>query len=112
MLNRISLMGRLCRSPELRVTASGKSVCTLRVAVDRDGGREAVDFIDVVAWGPTAEFVCAYFDKGGMIAVDGHLQMREYTTRMGEKRTAAEVVAERAYFAGDSGKDGADRRGG
>lgn len=112
MLNRISLMGRLCRSPELRVTASGKNVCNLRLAVDRDGGREAVDFIDVIAWGATAEFICAYFGKGGMIAVDGHLQMREYTTRMGEKRTAAEVIAERAYFAGDSGKDDAERCGG
>lgn len=89
------------------MTASGKSVTSLRLAVDRDGAKDTTDFIDCVAWGPVAEFVCAYFGRGGMIAVDGHLNMREYTTRTGEKRTAAEVIAERAYFAGDSGKDAA-----
>ncbi len=110
MLNRVTLMGRLVADPELRTTPSGVTVATIRLAVDRDfknkqtGEREA-DFINVVAWRQTAEFVSRYFTKGRMAVVEGRLQIRPYTDRDGNKRTAAEVVAENIYF-GDSKREG------
>ena len=110
MLNRIILMGRLARDPELRHTQSGTPVASFRLAVDRDfkdknTGEKATDWIDVVAWRQTAEFVSRYFTKGRMAVVEGRLQMRDWTDRDGNKRTSAEVVADNVYF-GDSKRDG------
>ena len=106
MLNHIVLMGRLTRDPELRYTQSQVPVATFRIAVDRDfGGRDGAekqtDFIDVVAWRSTGEFVSKYFTKGSMAVVSGRLQLRDWTDREGNKRTSAEVVADNVYF-GDS----------
>ncbi len=114
MLNHITIMGRLVAAPELRTTPGGVSVATIRLAVDRDfknkdTGERETDFISVVAWRQTAEFVGRYFTKGRMAVVDGRLQIRPYTDREGNKRTAAEVVAENVYF-GDSKKDGDSHR--
>ena len=111
MLNHIVLMGRLTRDPELRRTSSGIAVASFRLAVDRDfgpkdGGEKETDFIDVVAWRSTAEFVSRYFTKGRMAVVSGRLQMRNWTDKEGNKRTTAEVVADNVYF-GDSKRDGA-----
>lgn len=109
MLNHIVLMGRLVRDPELRHTQAGLPVATFRIAVDRDfgnretGEREA-DFIDVVAWRSTAEFVSKYFAKGRMAVVSGRLQIRNWTDKEGAKRSTAEVVADNVYF-GDSKRD-------
>ena len=110
MLNRIVIMGRLVADPELRTTPGGVAVATVRLAVDRDfknkqTGEKETDFINVVAWRQTAEFVSRYFTKGRMAVVEGRLQIRPYTDRDGNKRTAAEVVAENFYF-GDSRRDG------
>ena len=110
MLNRITLMGRLVADPEMRTTPSGVAVATLRLAVDRDfknkqTGEKETDFINVVAWRQTAEFVSRYFTKGRLAVVEGRLQIRPYTDRDGNKRTAAEVVADNVYF-GDSKRDG------
>lgn len=104
MLNHITIMGRLTRDPELRRTGSGIAVTSFTVAVDRDytsGGEKEVDFIDCVAWRNTAEFVNSYFDKGRMIVVSGHLQIRSWTDKQGNKRKTAEVIADNVYF-GDS----------
>ena len=103
MLNHIVLMGRLTRDPELRYTGSNVPVASFTVAVDRDYGRgengeKQTDFINVSAWRQTGEFVSKYFTKGSMIAVSGRLQIREYTDRDGNRRTAAEVVADNVYF--------------
>lgn len=110
MLNRIIIMGRLTRDPELRTTQSGTSVCSFTLAVDRDfkgkeSGEKGVDFVDVVAWRQTAEFVCKFFTKGRMAVADGRLQMRDWTDKDGNKRRTAEIVAENVYF-GDSKRDG------
>ena len=110
MLNHIALMGRLVADPELRATPSGVSVATLRLACDRDfknkqTGEKETDFINVVAFRQTAEFVSRYFTKGRMALVEGRLQIRSYTDKEGNKRIAAEVVADNVYF-GDSKKDG------
>ena len=110
MLNHIVIMGRLARDPELRHTQSGTPVASFRLAVDRDfkdknTGERQTDWIDVVAWRSTGEFVSRYFTKGRMAVVDGRLQMREWTDRDGNKRVSAEVVADSVYF-GDSRRDG------
>lgn len=97
MLNHINIMGRLTRDPELRYTQNNVPVASFRLAVDRDFGKET-DFIDVVAWRSTGEFVNKYFLKGSMAVVSGRLQIREYTDKEGNKRTAAEVVADNVYF--------------
>ena len=109
MLNRIILMGRLTRDPELRHTQTGTPVASFTLAVDRDfkdknTGERATDFINIVAWRSTAEFVSRYFTKGRMAVVEGRLQMRDWTDKEGNKRTSAEVVADSAYF-GDSKKE-------
>ncbi len=109
MLNHIVIMGRLTRDPELRRTGSGIAVASFTLAVDRDfpgkeGGEKEVDFIDVVAWRQTGEFVSKYFTKGRMAVVDGRLQIRNYTDKDGNKRKAVEVVADHVYF-GDSKKE-------
>ena len=103
MLNHIVLMGRLTRDPELRYTQSQTPVATFSLAVDRDfGGRDGserqTDFIDIVAWRATAEFVSKFFTKGSMAAVSGRLQIRDWTDREGNKRRSAEVVADNVYF--------------
>lgn len=110
MLNKIFLMGRLVADPEAKQTPSGVPVTTFRIAVDRDfknkqTGEKEADFITVVAWRSTAEFVARYFTKGRMAVVEGRLQIRPYTDRDGNKRSATEVVAENIYF-GDSRRDG------
>ena len=110
MLNRIIIMGRLARDPELRRTQTGTPVASFRLAVDRDfkdksTGERSTDWIDVVAWRATAEFVSRYFTKGRMAVVEGRLQMRDWTDKDGNKRTSAEVVADNVYF-GDSKRDG------
>lgn len=104
MLNRIILMGRLTRDPELRHTQQGTAVASFSLAVDRNGREKATDFVDCVAWRQTAEFVNSYFTKGRMAVVEGRLQIREWTDRYGSKRRTAEVVAENVYF-GDSKKE-------
>ena len=110
MLNHIVIMGRLARDPELRRTQSGVPVVSFRLAVDRDfkdknTGERGTDWIDVVAWRATGEFVSRYFTKGRMAVVEGRLQMRDWTDKEGNKRTTAEVVADNVYF-GDSRRDG------
>ena len=109
MLNRIVIMGRLTRDPELRRTGSGTPVTSFSLAVDRDfksqDGQRETDFIDVVAWRGTAEFVSKYFTKGRMAVVEGRLQIRDWTDNNGGKRRSAEVVADNVYF-GDSKRDG------
>lgn len=109
MLNKIILMGRLTRDPELRRTQSGTAVASFALAVDRDykakGAEKETDFIDIVAWRNTAEFASKYFSNGRMAVVEGRVQARSYTDKEGNKRRAFEVVAENIYF-GDSKKDG------
>ena len=110
MLNRIILMGRLTRDPELRHTQTGTAVASFSLAVDRDfkdrnTGEKATDFIDIVAWRQTAEFVSRYFTKGRMAVVEGRLQIRDWTDKEGGKRRSAEVIADNVYF-GDSKRDG------
>ena len=105
MLNKIVLMGRLTRDPELRRTQSGTAVASFTLAVDRDykpqDGERETDFIDIVAWRGTAEFVSKYFTKGRMAVVEGRLQVRDWTDKDGNKRRSTEVVADNVYF-GDS----------
>ena len=110
MLNKIFIMGRLTRDPELRRTQSGTAVTSFSLAVDRDyksqSGEKETDFIDVVAWRSTAEFVAKYFTKGRMAVVEGRLQIRDWKDKDGNNRRSAEVVADNIYF-GDSKRDGA-----
>lgn len=113
MLNRIIIMGRLTRDPELRHTQTGTPVATFTLAVDRDvknrDGERETDFIDVVAWRGTAEHVSRYFTKGRMAVVEGRLQIRDYTDRDGIKRKVAEVITDNVYF-GDSKRDEGSQR--
>lgn len=110
MLNKIIIMGRLTRDPELRRTGSGTAVTSFSLAVDRDfksqSGEKETDFIDVVAWRSTAEFVSKYFTKGRMAVVEGRLQIRDWKDKEGNNRRSAEVVADNVYF-GDSRPGGA-----
>ncbi len=104
MLNKIILMGRLTKDPELRQTQSGISVCSFRLAVDRgtrsnDPNQPSADFIDIVAWRQQADFVSKWFRKGLLVAVVGRLQTRRYTDNTGANRTAYEVVADEVHFA-------------
>lgn len=114
MLNKIFIMGRLTRDPELRRTQNGTAVAGFALAVDRDyknaDGTKETDFIEVVAWRSSAEFVSKYFTKGRMAIVEGRLQIRDWTDKDGNKRRNAEVVADNVYF-GDSKKEG-DSSGG
>lgn len=107
MLNRIILAGRLVRDPELRHTQAGLPVASFTLAVDRDFGskdEKQTDFIDVVAWRNTAEFVSKYFSRGRMAVVEGRLQIRAWEDKDGNKRRSAEVVADNVYF-GDTKRD-------
>ena len=103
MLNRITIMGRLTRDPEIRYTQSQTPVTSFTLAVDRDfggrdGGEKQTDFIDCVAWRQTAEFVCNYFHKGSMAVASGRLQLRDWEDQNGNKRRNAEVVVDSIYF--------------
>lgn len=109
MLNKAFLMGRLVADPELRHTQSGIAVASFRIAVDRDfkdkdTGERKADFINIVAWRSTAEFVSRYFAKGRMAVVEGRMQVRDYLDNNGNKRYVTEIVADNVYF-GDSKKD-------
>lgn len=109
MLNHIVIMGRLTKDPELRRTGNGIAVASFTIAVDRDysgkdGAEKETDFIDVVAWRQTGEFVSKYFTKGRMIVVSGRLQVRKWQNKDGENRYSTEVVADHVYF-GDSKKE-------
>jgi len=103
MLNRIIIMGRLTRDPELRRTQSGVEVCTFTVAVDRDrqsrdGGEKQTDFFDVTVWRQTAQFVCNYFNKGKMIIVEGSMQSRKWQDKAGQNRVSWEIAASNVMF--------------
>lgn len=119
MLNRVILQGRLVADPELRHTQSNIPVASFRIAVDRsyatrdaNGNRQnQADFFSVVAWRQTGEFVSRYFTKGSMILVEGQLQMREYTDRDGNRRTAVEVVADNVNFCGSRRENGGNSGG-
>lgn len=115
MLNKIFLQGRLVADPELRHTQNGVAVASFRLAVDRDfkdreTGERKADFINVVAWRQTGEFVSRFLTKGRLAVVEGRLQIRDWTDKDGGKRRSAEVVADNVYF-GDSKRDGGDNSG-
>ena len=94
MLNVVAIMGRLVADPELRTTQQGTNVCTFRIACERSytpkGQQRQADFVDIVAWGKTAEFICKFFQRGSMIAVDGSLQTRQYQDKQGNKGNGSE----------------------
>ena len=107
MLNKCFLLGRMTKDPEIRRTNGGTAVTSFTLAVDRDfktNGKKETDFIEVVAWRNTAEFVSKYFSKGRMAIVEGRLQIRDWTDKNGNKRRTAEVVADNVYF-GDSKRE-------
>ena len=107
MLNKCFLLGRMTKDPEIRRTNGGTAVTSFTLAVDRDfktNGEKETDFIEVVAWRNTAEFVSKYFSKGRMAIVEGRLQIRDWTDKNGNKRRTAEVVADNVYF-GDSKRE-------
>ncbi len=114
MLNCAVLMGRLVADPELRTTGSGISVCSFTVAVDKNFVRQneerQADFIDIVAWRQTAEFVSKYFRKGSMIAIQGSIQTRMYEDKNGNKRKAVEIVADSVSFCGSKSESGTQSR--
>ena len=109
MLNVAAIMGRLTRDPELKTTQSGVSVCRFSIACDRNFARQGeerkADFFDIVAWRQQAEFVCKYFAKGSLIAIQGHLQTDSYQAKDGTNRTRVEIVADTVNFAGSKGTD-------
>lgn len=110
MLNRVVLIGRLTRDPESKYTQSGVPVASFGIAVDRptrnaETGEREADFINITAWRKTAEFVTQYLSKGRLVAVEGRLQIRQYTAQDGSRRTAAEVVADNVQGL-DRPKDG------
>ena len=108
--NKVILGGRLTADAELKQTQSGVSVTSFSIAVNRKGADNKTDFIDVVAWRQTAEFICKYFKKGSSICIVGNLQKREWTDNKGNKRYATEVIADEACFVdskSDSDSDGA-----
>lgn len=112
MLNHVSIMGRLARDPELRTTTSGKSVVSFTIATDRNrkdaNGQNQTDWIRMTAWEKTAEFICKYFQKGSMIAIDGRLQSKTYQDKNGTNRTDMEVVVEEVNFVGAKSASNAD----
>lgn len=104
MLNVVAITGRMVKDPELKTTNSGKSFCSFRIANDSGykdaSGQNQTNWLDVTAWGKTAEFVCKYFPKGALIAIDGRLQTRQYQDKNGQNRTAVEIVAQNVSFCG------------
>lgn len=115
MLNVIAIMGRLVADPELRTTPAGVNVCKFRIACDRNfakpGEQRQADFIDVIAWRQQAEFVCRYFQKGSLVAINGRLQTNNYQDKNGNNRTSVAVVADNINFAGSKGHQQAGGRG-
>ena len=109
MLNSVAIMGRFAADPELKHTPSGVAVTSFTLAVDRNyakpGEERQTDWIDVVAWRGTAEFICKYFTKGRMIAVTGSLQTRVWEDKNGSKHKATELVAQQVSFCGDKAKE-------
>lgn len=111
MINVVVLMGRLVADPELKQTANGTAVTSFRIAVERNfanrqTGERQADFINIVAWRQTAEFICKYFRQGSMIAIEGSLQTRSYEDKDGNKRTAYDVVANNVSFTGSKAESG------
>jgi single-strand DNA-binding protein len=107
-MNNVTLMGRICAPPELKTTISGISVTNFTLAIDRytpKGQEKQTDFINIVAWRGTAEFVCKYFSRGSLIALQGSIQTRSYTDRAGNNRTAFEVVADKVFFTGEKQRE-------
>jgi single-strand DNA-binding protein len=106
MLNVVAIIGRMVKDPELKSTNSGKSVCSFRIANDSGykdaSGQSQTNWLDVTAWGKTAEFVCKYFPKGALIAIDGRLQTRQYQDKNGQNRTAVEIVVQNVSFCSTS----------
>lgn len=115
MLNSVCLMGRLTADPELKSTQLGVSVCNFRIAVDRTytpkGQEKQTDFINIVTWRSTAEFVSRYFRKGQLVAVQGSIQTSQYTDRDGNKRTTFDVVADNVFFAEKKAESGETKQG-
>ncbi len=111
MLNVVAIMGRLVADPELRTTPAGVNVCPFRIACDRNFARQGeqrqADFVDIVAWRAQADFVCKYFSKGSLIAIQGRLQTNNYQDKNGNNRTAVAVVAENINFGGSKGTSSA-----
>jgi single-strand DNA-binding protein len=100
MINNVVIMGRLTKEPEERKTSTGKTVCSICVAVDNRFDKEKTDFFDVIAWNQTAEFICKHFHKGTMIAVQGRLATRMWEDKNGSKHKAVEIVADNVSFCG------------
>ena len=98
MINNVTLIGRLTATPELRQTTTGKTVVSFCIAVERRFDRATSDFINIVAWKKTAEFISKYFVKGDLIALTGSIQTRKYEDKDGNKRTAFEVLADDDSF--------------
>lgn len=111
MLNVVAIMGRFVADPELRTTPAGVNVCQFRIACDRNFARQGeqrqADFVDIVAWRAQADFVCKYFSKGSLIAINGRIQTRNYQDKNGNNRTAFAVVAENINFGGSKGTSSA-----
>ena len=111
MFNVVAIMGRLVADPELRTTPAGVNVCQFRIACDRNFARQSeqrqADFVDIVAWRAQADFVCKYFSKGSLIAINGRIQTRNYQDKNGNNRTAFAVVAENINFGGSKGTSSA-----
>lgn len=117
-MNKVILMGRLTRDPEMRQTPNGVSVCSFSIAVNRrfaKEGQQNADFISCTAWRQQAEFICKYFNKGSMIAVVGNLQSRSWENQEGKRQYATDVVVDEVYFTGsknESHTGGASMDGG
>ncbi len=109
MLNKVILMGRLVADPELRQTTAGVPSCRFRIAVNRPynkDGEQKADFINVVAWRKTAEFIDKYFSKGQLIIVEGSLRNNDYTDKNGVKHYSMDVLAEKVDFGGSKSESG------
>lgn len=110
MYNKVILIGRLTVEPELRTTAQGTNMCSFSIAVDRGfktkEGEKQTDFINITSWRNQAEFICKFFTKGKLIGIEGSLQSRNYTDKEGNKRTAFDVVCEKAFFTESKGAAG------
>lgn len=110
MLNKAILNGRLTKAPELKQTQNGKSVCSFTIAVDRSRDREKTDFVPIVAWGKTAEFVNQWFGKGDLITIVGRIEVRSYEDKDGNKRMATEIIAEEVLFGGSKNATNASEK--
>lgn len=109
MFNSATLIGRLTKAPELKKTQNDKSVCNFTIAVDRRFDREKTDFLSIVAWGKTAEFVCSYFHKGDAIGVSGRIETRSYE-KDGVSRIVTEIIADEVFFTGSKNTTSASEK--